>query len=344
VQDSEIVEVIQGDEKVIETILSFISRADTGIDAFVDPSRLAANMNNMHIKASIIAAHSRGVKLRCITEITSSNIESSKQLFELRHLDGITGSFYVSKKECLVPVLIHEKGKPASQIIFWNVKGAVIQQQRVFEILWNKSISAEQKIYGIEKGELPEIIEIIRAPAVGQELAFKLIRSANKEVLVILSSVNTFMRQSRVGSGQLIVEVANSRNVSVTVLTPMDEVVRKIAKDLEKQSANIRIRSIEPSSRSTITVLIVDRKSSLVLELKDDSRLAPAEATGNITYSTSQSTVLSYVSMFESFMKLTKLYEDSQLKLNTKTDELEAMKRYLHEVLKEVDKFKQTKR
>ena len=47
--------------------------------------------------------------------------------------------------------------------------------------------------------------------------------------------------------------------------------------------------------------------------------------------------------MFESFMKLTKLYEDSQLKLNNKTDGLEAMKKYLHEVLKEVDKFKQTK-
>ena len=151
------------------------------------------------------------------------------------------------------------------------------------------------------------------------------------------------MRQAKAGSGQLIVEVANSRNVSVIVLTPMDEGVRKIAKDLEKQSTNIKIRSIEPSSRSTITVLIVDRKSSLVLELKDDSRLVPAEATGNITYSTSQATVLSYVSMFESFMKLTKLYEDSQLKLNNKTDELEAMKRYLHEVLKEVDKFKQTK-
>lgn len=40
---------------------------------------------------------------------------------------------------------------------------------------------------------------------------------------------------------------------------------------------------------------------------------------------------------------ITKLYEDSQLKLNDKTEELEAMKRYLREVLKEVDKFKQAK-
>ena len=311
----------------------------------MDQTRPAANMNNEQIRATINVAHSRGVKLRCITEITSSNIESCKELLkivdELRHLDGIAGSFYVSNKECLVPILVHEKGKPASQIIFWNVKGAVKQQQYVFETLWNKAISAQQKINGIEKGELPEIIEIIRNPSAGQELAFKLIRSAKKEILVILSSVNTFMRQSRAGSGQLIVEVANSRNVSVIVLTPMDEVVKKIAKELEKQSA--KIRSIEPSSRSPITVLIVDRKSSLVLELKDDSRLLPAEAAGNITYSTSQATVLSYVSMFESIMRLTKLYEDSQLKLNDKIDELEAMKRYLHEVLKEVDRFKQTK-
>jgi two-component system sensor histidine kinase VicK len=347
VRKSETVEVIQDDENVIETILSFISRADTGIDAFVDQTRPAANMNNEHIRAAIIAAHSRGVKLRCITEITSSNIESCKELLEivdeLRHLDDIAGSFYVSNKECLIPVLVQEKGKPASQIIFWSVKEAVKQQQYVFESLWNEAISAQQKINKIEKGEMPEIIEIIRNPSAGQELAFKLIRSAKKEILVILSSINTFMRQSRAGSGQLIVEVANSRNVSVIVLTPMDEVVKKIAKELEKQSANIKIRSIEPSSRSPITVLIVDRKSSLVLELKDDTRLLPAEAAGNITYSTSQATVLSYVSMFESFMRLTKLYEDSQLKLNDKIDELEAMKGYLYEVLNEVDKFKQTK-
>jgi hypothetical protein len=40
VRKSETVEVIQGDKNVIETILSFISRADTGIDASVDQTRL----------------------------------------------------------------------------------------------------------------------------------------------------------------------------------------------------------------------------------------------------------------------------------------------------------------
>ena len=129
------------------------------------------------------------------------------------------------------------------------------------------------------------------------------------------------------------------RNVAVT-MTPMDENVKAIAIDAEKQSSNIKIRKIEPSSRSTVTVVIVDRKISLAVELKDDSKSEVLEAVGNITYSTSKSTVLSYVSMFESFMKLTELYENSQSKLSDTTDELETMKKYVKEVLEEMDKFK----
>jgi len=47
--------------------------------------------------------------------------------------------------------------------------------------------------------------------------------------------------------------------------------------------------------------------------------------------------------MFESFMELSELNKKSQPKLHDTTDELEAMKRCLHEVLEEVDKFKAKK-
>jgi hypothetical protein len=78
----------------------------------------------------------------------------------------------------------------------------------------------------------------------------------------------------------------------------------------------------------------------LALEVKDHSKSISKEAVGNVTYSTSRSTVQTYVSMFESFMRLTQLYEESQLILDDMTDELEAMKNYLHGVLEEVDKLK----
>jgi len=341
-QDREITEVILGDKRVMETVLNFISESRTRIDACVDKTRPALSKDMEQIRESIVNARRRGVRLRYITEITKDNMYYCKQLLEivdeLRHLDGIIGTFYVSDKEYLVPAIVHEKGKPASQMIYWNIKEIVKQQQYVFETLWEKAISAQQKINEIEKGELPEVIEIIRNPEEIQRLVQKLLRSAEKEILVLYSSVNSFMRN--VGNGPLAVEVANRRNVSVTVLTPMDETVKKLSRYFEKQSTNIQIRNIEPSSRSPITVLIVDRKFSLALEVKDDSKPISKEAVGNVTYSTSRSTVQSYVSMFESFMKLTQLYEESQLKLNDTTDELEAMKKYLHEVLEEVDKFK----
>ena len=306
------VKIIQGDKKVLEVASSFISNANTRIDACVDQTRPVLGTDTSQIRTLVLDSHNRGVRLRCITEITANNVHYCKQLLdivdELRHLDNIVGTFYVSDRECLVPESIHKKGKPASQIIYWNVNETVKHQQYVFETLWNKAISAQQKINQIEKGELPEVIEIIRNQAEVQRLAHNLIKSAKKEILVIFSSANSFMSQSNAGSGQLVIEAAKFHNVTVTMLTPMDENVKTIANDLENQSTNIKIRKIEPSSRFTITVVIVDRKISLAVELKDDSKSNVSEAIGNTTYSTSKSTVLSYVSMFESFMKLTELY------------------------------------
>jgi hypothetical protein len=60
----------------------------------------------------------------------------------------------------------------------------------------------------------------------------------------------------------------------------MDEVARIMAKDLGRQSTNIQVRAIEPSSRSTLTVVIVDRKFSIAVEIIDDSKSTPQEAIG----------------------------------------------------------------
>ena len=346
-QEKEITKIIRGDKKVLDAVSRFISNASTSIDACVDQTRPALSIDIRQIRTLFLNSRNRGVRLRCITEITVNNIHYCKQLLEivdeLRHLDNIVGTFYVSDKECLVPESIHKKGKPASQIIYWNVNETVKHQQYVFETLWNKAISAQQKINQIEKGELPEVIEIIRNRTEIQRVAQDLVKSAEKEILVILSSANAFIRNINAGSSQLIVEAAKYHNVSVTILTPMDENVETIAKDLEEQSTNIKTRKIEPSSRSTISVIIVDRRISLAVELKDDSKSVISEAVGNVTYSSSKSTVLSYVSMFESYMKLTELYEESQSKLSNTADELESMKKYVKEVLEEMDKFKKSR-
>jgi hypothetical protein len=58
-----------------------------------------------------------------------------------------------------------------------------------------------------------------------------------------------------------------------------------------------------------VTILVVDRKASLVIEKVDDSKLDFVDAIGSATYSTSKPTVLSYISIFENLSNQVKLNE-----------------------------------
>ena len=115
------------------------------------------------IKNAFLGAKGRGVKLRYLTEITHDNIAACKELMTivdaLRHLDGIRGNFMVSETEYRAPVILFEKGKIASQIICSNVKEIVDQHQYMFDTLWNKAMSAKQRIKEIEEGMIYPVSE-----------------------------------------------------------------------------------------------------------------------------------------------------------------------------------------
>jgi signal transduction histidine kinase len=72
---------------------------------------------------------------------------------------------------------------------------------------------------------------------------------------------------------------------------------------------NIGIRYIEQMSGTKATILVGDRKESLVMELRDDSKATFEDAIGLSTYSNSKGGVLSYVAIFENLWKQTELYE-----------------------------------
>ena len=59
--------------------------------------------------------------------------------------------------------------------------------------------------------------------------------------------------------------------------------------------------------QTKLTNLLVDQASSLTVELKDDSNEDPSEVMGLATYSNSEATVFSYVSIFENLWIKTQL-------------------------------------
>ncbi len=76
----------------------------------------------------------------------------------------------------------------------------------------------------------------------------------------------------------------------------------------------------ERSGVTTVTIVVFDRKESLVIEKIDDSKENFIDAIGISTYSNSKPTVLSYISIFDNLWKQAELYQ--QLKESNKQLEL----------------------
>ncbi|MFZ0223545.1 MAG: HAMP domain-containing sensor histidine kinase [Candidatus Nitrosopolaris sp.] len=95
-----------------------------------------------------------------------------------------------------------------------------------------------------------------------------------------------------------------------------EEVEVRFKQEIEEELAqrpiynpNIEIRYTEQTSGTMATILVVDRKASLVMEIRDNSKTNFDEAIGTSTYSNSKAGVLSYVGIFERLWIQTELYE-----------------------------------
>jgi two-component system, OmpR family, sensor histidine kinase VicK len=313
--NGEKIEVLEGADNTKNVISQFMSNAKMGWDNCVDST--APSVTIAQFKTQLLESKNRGARVRFVTEITNDNLSYCKELMdlidELRHLDGIKGNFGVSKTEYVATAIL-QKAQAVTQVIYSNAKAIVEQHQYLFETLWNKSIPGEQKIREIEKGVRPDIIEVIKNSDRAHYLYLNIIKDSKEQILLIFPTSNAFIRQEKVGVIQSLIEAAEKHNVKVRILMPAHNVTEHSVQQLKMRknqyhSGNIDIRYIEESSGTKATILVVDRKTSLVMELKDDSKTTFFEAIGLSTYSNSRPGVLSYVSIFESLWRQAELYE-----------------------------------
>ena len=342
---SEKTEILYGPKNVMDILLQFLFKANT-IDSCGDykgPSVAIEAYKNL-----LADLKTRGIKFRYVTDITKENINYCKELIEfsdeVRHLDGIKANFSVSETEYIATATLQE-AKPIPQVIYSNVKDIIEQQKYVFETLWSKSIPAEQKIREIEEGLQPDVIEVIQNSNRAKELYLNLVKTATKEIMLIFPTMNAFIRQDKIGVIQSIRKAVKERSVKVRILMPVsnltENTIRYITQEYNQSHQkddyydninnivtadgidDIDIRHIERMSETKATILIVDRKLSLVMELRDDSKTTFNEAIGLSTYSNSRPGVLSYIAIFDNLWIQTELYEklkeaNEQLKVHDK--------------------------
>jgi two-component system, OmpR family, sensor histidine kinase VicK len=327
--ESEKTEVLYGFEKTTEAIMKFLNSAEVSMNICADDTWPSVVMGVEVFKKGLNGLKTRNVQSRYITDITKDNIEYCKELMqisELRHLDGIKGNFALSEKGYTASATLQEASL-SQQVIYSNVKAILDQQQYVFETLWSKAIPADQKIRGIEEGIDLGKTDIIQNPRMILDLFTNMIKSAKSEILLMLPTINAFLREERIGVIELLKKSATENNVNVRIITPSNDTAEKILQDtgsaesaavrkgqqekeegkgFEVQRTNIQFKE---TAVTTVTTLVVDRKESLAIEKTDDSKLEFIEAIGLSTYSGSEPTVMSYVSIFEGLWKQAELVD-----------------------------------
>jgi two-component system sensor histidine kinase VicK len=323
---SEKTEILYGTENVLSLLQQFLSRAKR-VDSCGDSKSLSVAIEVDMYRKLLVDIKNKDIKVRQVSEITKDNIRYCKELlqfgYEIRHLDGIKANFSVSETDYLATAATLREAKPVTQIIYSNVKDIVEQQSYVFESFWNRAVPAETRIKEIEEGVAFEKTDVIQDPQRIQKTFMDMVKSTKHQALLILPTVNAFLREQRLGIIQLLIQAAAERDVNVRILTPTNDVIENMLKNAAvsqdqkgEKKRGLDLRSINTSSDavSTITIVVIDNKESLVFEKTDDTKENFIEAVGLATYSNSKPTVMSYVSIFKNLWNQVDLYE--QLKVH----------------------------
>ena len=311
--NSEIMQIFTGAENITQFNLQHFATTQVKIDACFDnifPSIIASDER---IKNGMTELVDRGIKVRLVTEITKENINYCKEIMkfsEIRHLEGVKGNFGIIDEREYSMHIIHQELQAPTQMIYSNVKSSVEAQQFLFNTLWNKAIPAEERIMEIDEGLKPAFMETLRNAVEVQNIGIGLVRSAKEEILILFSTPNSFRRQQKAGLIQLLKDVASQSDVKIRILTHINSRTSGILESL-KSINNIDFRPLQESLQTRLTILIVDRKYSLEVEVKDDTKDNSSEAVGLATYSNSESTVWTHTSIFETLWMQAEL-EDKQ--------------------------------
>jgi two-component system, OmpR family, sensor histidine kinase VicK len=327
-------EVIYGAENVFNRAMQGIPLAKETIDLCGEQHGPSAIVANEPILERYLKASKRGVRIRQITEITKNNILDCKKLMEsmeLRHLDGLHGYFVVVDGKEFYSHAYGQEGKSFPHMVASTVKVFVQQQQYFFNTLWEKAISAKQRIKEIEEGRAAEKLEIIQDTKKSISRAFDIMNKTQKELLVLFATPRTFNFALR-GEAADIYRKISKNGADIKILVPRDT-------ETEENEQMTRVREISPSINlrlsdvnlhTRMTIMISDRNEFMSWELRDDTLNDPYLAGGVATYSNIKSLANSYATIFDNLWKITELVEDLRI-ANIKLESSEkAMKEFIN--------------
>ena len=249
----------------------------------------------------ILNSNNRGNTLTCA--LCGKSFTENKTLLE--KIDG--NEYFFNSEECM------SMFKKLASLYGDEFKSSVCNDEQHISNPILASLMLKEQEFGKMKDRMDvnenESFEIIEDPVQVQELGSKLAWSSETEILALFSTSNAFHRQERMGMLTKLQEMRKNNNkLKIRILTPYDDDISKISKTF-RDEWNIIIMNLGEAQRIRASVLLVDRKFLLYVELKDDTKDTSYEAMGLTLFSSIRSTVISYVTIFETMWKQEELYQ-----------------------------------
>lgn len=255
-----------------------------------------------------------GEGIRWITGIEKDSVKLVKKFLKLgvkiRHVKNLAPiNFAVSKSGLVATVEEMRGGGMIQNLLTSNERSYIKHFTSMFEQLWKEGVDASYRIKDIEEKVGIAEIEIIRNPVDSITRGWDMVRSARKEIDVLFSSSNALKRQITMGALALLKNASQKQKVKIRMLLPSSNKSEDLIEQTKSNIPKINIRTISASLETKISILVVDSRQCLILELKDDKQNSSYEAVGISTYSISPTIISSYLAVFESFWRQAELFE-----------------------------------
>ena len=308
--------ILDDKEEIVKHIV-FFSEASTGLSVVSNLGGLQLTNNSfLRVCKKLIENQKRGEGdgIRWILNIEKDGIKLVKKFVKLgvkvRHVKNLaTINFAVGKHGFLATVEEMKDGRIMENLLTSNESSYIKHFTSMFEQLWKEGVDAKYHIKDLEEKVGIAEIEIIRNPVDSIARSWDMVRSAQKEINVLFSSSNALKRQIEMGAFSILRNASEKQNVKVRMLLPSSSEADQLIEQTKTNVPKIDIRSVNTSLETKISILIVDSKECMILELKDDLQNTSYDAVGLSTYSISPTIISSYLSIFESFWRQAELFE-----------------------------------
>jgi two-component system, OmpR family, sensor histidine kinase VicK len=309
-------EIIKNEEEISKRIIELVKESND-LRIYSTTGGMQLIYNKFFDAYKEISKKHRNREHRGIRWITSIYNKKDIELVSIflneginvRHVKSIPfSSFALSDKLLNSTMEKMEEGKMVTNLLSSNDPLYRDHYNTIFKELWKTSIDAKSRIKDIEEGRYINV-DLIPNPKESIKFVSELNKSAKKEILILLSSKNGFLRTEKNGGFNLLNELA-SNGIKVKVLTPSKFTNEdKLAEQIESKYHFIEFRNLEFSLEIVIGITIVDREKSMIFEIKDDTKDNFQYTLGLAIYIEGKSAAISYASIFDSLWKQTELYE-----------------------------------